>query len=92
MKKKPKFKGYSQTGYGKKSVQDKHKATEPDLNAEGGADYISAWVNNNLNKIQMSHAEGIADLMKGPSGGINITNRKPKRTTSEPDFRLEEDM
>ena len=78
MKKKAKFKGYSQTGYGKKSVQERFKVK--DVNEEGGADYISAWVNNNLNKTQMSSAEGIKDLMQGPKLGYNV--RKPKR--SEP--------
>ena len=51
-----------------------------DVNEEGGADYISAWVNNNLNKTQMASAEGIKDLMQGPKLGYNV--RKPKR--SEP--------
>jgi hypothetical protein len=78
MKKKPKFRGYSQTGYGKRSVQEQYKVK--DVNEEGGSEYISAWVNNNLNKTQMASAEGIEDLMKGPKLGYNV--RKPKR--SEP--------
>lgn len=78
MKKKPKFTGYSQTGYGKDSVQERFKIKSVDH--EGGADYISAWVNNNLNKTQMASAEGIKDLMQGPKLGYNV--RKPKR--SEP--------
>ena len=78
MKKKAKFKGYSQTGYGKKSVQERFKVK--DVNEEGGPEFISAWVNNNLNKTQMSNAEGIKDLMQGPKLGYNV--RKPKR--SEP--------
>lgn len=81
MKKKPKFKGYSQTGYGKKSVQERFKVK--DVNEEGGSDFISAWVNNNLNKTQMSSAEGIQDLMKGPSLGYNV--RKPKRSEPKED-------
>lgn len=78
MKKKAKFRGYSQTGYGEKSVQERFKVK--DVDHEGGADYISAWVNNNLNKTQMASAEGIKDLMQGPKLGYNV--RKPKR--SEP--------
>jgi hypothetical protein len=78
MKKKPKFKGYSQTGYGKSSVQDRFKVK--DVNEEGGADHIAAWVNSNLNKTQMSNAEGIKDLMQGPKLGYNVRKRK----TSEP--------
>jgi len=78
MKKKAKFKGYSQTGYGKESRQERFKVK--DVNEEGGADYISAWVNNNLNKTQMSSAEGIKDLMQGPKLGYNVKKRK----TSEP--------
>jgi hypothetical protein len=78
MKKKAKFKGYSQTGYGKESVQERFKVKSVDH--EGGSDYIAAWVNNNLNKTQMSSAEGIKDLMQGPKLGYNV--RKPKR--SEP--------
>jgi hypothetical protein len=73
-----KFKGYSQTGYGKTSVQDQYKVKN--VNYEGGEDYISAWVNSNLNKVQMSKAEGIENLMKGPNVGYNV--KKPKR--SEP--------
>jgi hypothetical protein len=78
MKKKPKFKGYSQTGYGKESVQERFKVKS--VNYEGGADYISAWVNSNLNKTQMASAEGIKDLMQGPKLGYNVR----KRQTSEP--------
>jgi hypothetical protein len=78
MKKKAKFRGYSQTGYGKKSVQERFKVK--DVNEEGGSDYIAAWVNNNLNKTQMSSAEGIQDLMQGPKLGYNVK----KRQTSEP--------
>jgi hypothetical protein len=78
MKKKPKFKGYSQTGYGKESVQERFKVKSVDH--EGGSDYIAAWVNNNLNKTQMSNAEGIKDLMQGPKLGYNVKKRK----TSEP--------
>lgn len=78
MKKKPKIRGYSQTGYGKKSVQERFKVK--DVNEEGGSDYIAAWVNNNLNKTQMSSAEGIQDLMQGPKLGYNVKKRK----TSEP--------
>ena len=78
MKKKAKFKGYSQTGYGKKSVQERFKVK--DVNEEGGSEFISAWVNNNLNKTQMSNAEGIKDLMQGPKLGYNVK----KRRTSEP--------
>jgi len=78
MKKKPKFRGYSQTGYGKKSVQERFKIK--DVNFEGGSDYIAAWVNSNLNKTQMSSAEGIQDLMQGPKLGYNVRKRK----TSEP--------
>lgn len=78
MKKKPKIRGYSQTGYGKKSVQERFKVK--DVNEEGGSDYIAAWVNNNLNKTQMSSAEGIQDLMQGPKLGYNVR----KRQTSEP--------
>jgi hypothetical protein len=78
MKKKAKFRGYSQTSYGKDSRQERFKVK--DVNEEGGADYISAWVNNNLNKTQMASAEGIKDLMQGPKLGYNV--RKPKR--SEP--------
>ena len=78
MKKKTKFKGYSQTGYGKESVQERFKVK--DLNEEGGAEHIAAWVNNNLNKTQMSNAEGIKDLMQGPKLGYNVKKRK----TSEP--------
>ena len=70
--------GYSRSSYGKKSVQERFKVK--DVNEEGGADYISAWVNNNLNKTQMSSVEGIKDLMQGPKLGYNV--RKPKR--SEP--------
>lgn len=73
-----KIKGYSQTGYGKKSVQERFKVK--DVNEEGGLDFISAWVNNNLNKTQMSNAEGIKDLMQGPKLGYNVR----KRQTSEP--------
>jgi len=50
------------------------------VNEEGGADFISAWVNNNLNKTQMSNAEGIKNLMQGPKLGYNVR----KRRTSEP--------
>ena len=78
MKKKPKFKGYSQTGYGKDSRQERFKVK--DVNEEGGPDFISAWVNNNLNKTQMSNAEGIKNLMQGPKLGYNVR----KRRTSEP--------
>jgi hypothetical protein len=78
MKKKAKFRGYSQTGYGKKSVQERFKVK--DVNEEGGSDYIAAWVNNNLNKTQMSSAEGIKNLMQGPKLGYNVK----KRQTSEP--------
>jgi hypothetical protein len=78
MKKKPKFRGYSQTGYGKKSVQERFKVK--DVDEEGGAEHISAWVNSNLNKTQMSNAEGIKDLMQGPKLGYNVK----KRQTSEP--------
>ena len=78
MKKKAKIRGYSQTGYGKKSVQERFKVK--DVNEEGGSDYIAAWVNNNLNKTQMSSAEGIQDLMQGPKLGYNVKKRK----TSEP--------
>lgn len=78
MNKKLKFRGYSRSGYGKKSVQGQYKVK--DVNEEGGSEYISAWVNNNLNKTQMASAEGIEDLMKGPKLGYNV--RKPKR--SEP--------
>ena len=78
MKKKTKFKGYSQTGYGKESVQERFKVK--DLNEEGGAEHIAAWVNSNLNKTQMSNAEGIKDLMQGPKLGYNVKKRK----TSEP--------
>jgi hypothetical protein len=78
MKKKAKFKGYSQTGYGKKSVQERFKVK--DVDEEGGAEHISAWVNSNLNKTQMSNAEGIKDLMQGPKLGYNVKKRK----TSEP--------
>jgi hypothetical protein len=73
-----KRRGFSHTGYGKESVQDQYKVKN--VNHEGGEDYISAWVNNNLNKVQMSKAEGIQDLMKGPNVGYNV--KKPKR--SEP--------
>jgi hypothetical protein len=78
MKKKSKFTGYSQTGYGKDSVQERFKVKSVDY--EGGSEYISAWVNNNLNKTQMSSAEGIKDLMQGPKLGYNVK----KRQTSEP--------
>lgn len=78
MKKKAKIRGYSQTGYGKKSVQERFKVK--DVNEEGGSDYIAAWVNNNLNKTQMASAEGIQDLMQGPKLGYNVK----KRQTSEP--------
>jgi len=78
MKKKAKFRGYSQTGYGKESVQERFKVKSVDH--EGGSDYIAAWVNNNLNKTQMSNAEGIKDLMQGPKLGYNVKKRK----TSEP--------
>jgi hypothetical protein len=78
MKKKAKFKGYSRTGYGKESVQERFKVKG--VNFEGGSDYIAAWVNNNLNKTQMSSAEGIKDLMQGPKLGYNVK----KRQTSEP--------
>ena len=73
-----KRKGYSQTAYGKKSVQEQYKVKNVD--EEGGSDYIAAWVNNNLNKTQMSSAEGIEDLMRGPKLGDNAKKRK----TSEP--------
>ena len=73
-----KRKGYSQTGYGKKSRQERFKVK--DVNEEGGPEFISAWVNNNLNKTQMSNAEGIKDLMQGPKLGYNVK----KRRTSEP--------
>jgi hypothetical protein len=78
MNKKPKFRGYSRTSYGKKSVQERFKVKN--VNFEGGSDYIAAWVNNNLNKTQMSSAEGIKDLMQGPKLGYNVK----KRQTSEP--------
>jgi len=70
--------GYSRSSYGKKSVQERFKVK--DVNEEGGPDFISAWVNNNLNKTQMSNAEGIKDLMQGPKLGYNVK----KRQTSEP--------
>jgi hypothetical protein len=70
--------GYSRSSYGKKSVQERFKVK--DVNEEGGSDYIAAWVNNNLNKTQMSSAEGIKDLMQGPKLGYNVK----KRQTSEP--------
>jgi hypothetical protein len=70
--------GYSRSSYGKKSVQERFKVK--DVNEEGGPDFISAWVNNNLNKTQMSNAEGIKDLMQGPKLGYNVR----KRQTSEP--------
>jgi len=70
--------GYSRSSYGKKSVQERFKVK--DVNEEGGPDFISAWVNNNLNKTQMSNAEGIKDLMQGPKLGYNVR----KRRTSEP--------
>jgi len=70
--------GYSRSSYGKKSVQERFKVK--DVNEEGGPDFISAWVNNNLNKTQMSNAEGIKDLMQGPKLGYNVKKRK----TSEP--------
>jgi len=70
--------GYSRSSYGKKSVQERFKVK--DVNEEGGADFISAWVNNNLNKTQMSNAEGIKNLMQGPKLGYNVR----KRRTSEP--------
>jgi hypothetical protein len=70
--------GYSRSSYGKKSVQERFKVK--DVNEEGGADYISAWVNNNLNKTQMASVEGIKDLMQGPKLGYNVK----KRRTSEP--------
>ena len=70
--------GYSRSSYGKKSVQERFKVK--DVNEEGGSDYIAAWVNNNLNKTQMSSAEGIQDLMQGPKLGYNVKKRK----TSEP--------
>ena len=70
--------GYSRSSYGKKSVQERFKVK--DVNEEGGSDYIAAWVNNNLNKTQMSNAEGIKDLMQGPKLGYNVK----KRQTSEP--------
>lgn len=75
---KQKRRGYSQTGYGKKSVQERFKVK--DVNFEGGNDYIAAWVNSNLNKTQMASAEGIKDLMQGPKLGYNVRKRK----TSEP--------
>ena len=71
-------KGFSKSAYGKESVQDQYKVK--DVNEEGGNDYISAWVNNNLNKTQMSSAEGITELMRGPKVGYNVK----KRQTSEP--------
>ena len=40
MKKKSKFTGYSQTGYGKDSVQERFKVKSVDY--EGGSEYISA--------------------------------------------------
>ena len=70
--------GYSRSSYGKKSVQERFKVK--DVNEEGGPEFISAWVNNNLNKTQMSNAEGIKDLMQGPKLGYNVK----KRRTSEP--------
>ena len=70
--------GYSRSSYAKKSVQERFKVK--DVNEEGGSDYIAAWVNNNLNKTQMSSAEGIKDLMQGPKLGYNVR----KRQTSEP--------
>jgi hypothetical protein len=70
--------GYSRSFYGKKSVQERFKVK--DVNFEGGSDYIAAWVNNNLNKTQMSSAEGIKNLMQGPKLGYNVR----KRQTSEP--------
>ena len=70
--------GYSRSSYGKRSVQERFKVK--DVNEEGGADYIAAWVNSNLNKTQMSNAEGIKDLMQGPKLGYNVK----KRQTSEP--------
>ena len=70
--------GYSRSSYGKKSVQERFKVK--DVNEEGGPEFISAWVNNNLNKTQMSNAEGIKDLMQGPKLGYNVRKRK----TSEP--------
>jgi len=70
--------GYSRSSYGKKSVQERFKVK--DVNEEGGPEFISAWVNNNLNKTQMSNAEGIKDLMQGPKLGYNVKKRK----TSEP--------
>jgi len=70
--------GYSRSSYGKKSVQERFKVK--DVNEEGGSDYIAAWVNNNLNKTQMSSAEGIKNLMQGPKLGYNVK----KRQTSEP--------
>jgi hypothetical protein len=73
-----KRKGFSHTGYGKESVQDQYKVKN--VKHEGGDSYISAWVNSNLNQVQLSRAEGIEDLMKGPSVGYNV--KKPKR--SEP--------
>ena len=81
MKKKAKFKGYSQTGYGKKSVQERFKVK--DVNEEGGPEFISAWVNNNLNKTQMSNAEGIKDLMQGPKLGYNVKKRRTSETSEE---------
>ena len=70
--------GYSRSSYGKRSVQERFKVK--DVNEEGGPEFISAWVNNNLNKTQMSNAEGIKDLMQGPKLGYNVK----KRRTSEP--------
>lgn len=70
--------GFSKSAYGKQSVQDQYKVKNVD--EEGGHEFISAWVNNNLNKTQMSMAEGIEDLMKGPNLGYNVK----KRQTSEP--------
>jgi len=70
--------GYSRSSYGKKSVQERFKVKN--VNFEGGSDYIAAWVNNNLNKTQMSSAEGIKNLMQGPKLGYNVK----KRQTSEP--------
>lgn len=73
-----KKRGYSKSAYGKESVQEHLKIKN--VNHEGGDEFISAWVNNNLNKTQMSMAEGISDLMKGPNLGYNVKKRK----TSEP--------
>ena len=70
--------GYSRSSYGKRSVQERFKVK--DVNEEGGPEFISAWVNNNLNKTQMSNAEGIKDLMQGPKLGYNVK----KLRTSEP--------